>query len=133
MPADRLLLILSTRMGWWVTSHIPAPWTHVNRVASIGRYIRLTISIRPAGGGWQGTTKRVQVQVIALLERGIQVTRSNSIRGHRGCIVMDDSDGIIVWSGRIDLTVHACFISLGAPVADAQRWVIDTFPLEFPA
>jgi hypothetical protein len=39
---------------------------------------------------------------------------------------MDDSDGIIVWSGRIDLTVHACFISLGAPVADAQRWVIDT-------
>lgn len=49
-----------------------------------------------------------------------------SIRGHRGCIVMDDSDGIIVRSGRIDLTVHACFISLGAPVADAQRWVEDT-------
>lgn len=39
---------------------------------------------------------------------------------------MDDSDGIIVRSGRIDLAVHACFISLRAPVTDAQRWVEDT-------
>lgn len=109
-------------MGRCVSGHVPTPWTHVNRVD-----IWLTILIKPAG------IKRVQVQEIALLERGIQVTRSTSIRGHCGCIVMDDSDGIIMRSGWIDLSVYAWSTGLGAPVTDAQRWVQDTFPLELPA
>lgn len=61
------------------------------------------------------------------------MTRSVSIRGRGGYIVMDDSDGIIMRSGWIDLSVYAWFTGFGAPVTDAQRWVIDTLSLELPA
>lgn len=100
-------------------------------MASIRQYIWLIKSI-PVGCNLKGTAERIQVRGVALLERGIQVSRV-STHGRRGRIVMDDGDGIIMGSGRIDLSIHTCFTGLKAPVAFAQRFVEDAFPLELPA